>query len=116
MRDRARAPARGQGKRDFVGESSNEEVNDSTIVIQRAWELSELVQVLENLAVSIELRSAESMPTPDEVAGAAVVIVSGSLPQRAAHRHDGHGGRRRYAPPPSVETLNSSRPPTSQDR
>lgn len=78
VHDCTRAPARGQGKRDFVGESSNEQVNDRAIVIQRAGELSEFVQVLEDLAVPVELRSAASMPTPDEVAGAAVVVVSGT--------------------------------------
>jgi len=68
---------RGQGKRDFASESSNEQVNGRAIVIQRAGELSEFVQVLEALAVDVEIHDGARMPSPDEVAGAAVIVVSG---------------------------------------
>lgn len=69
---------REQGKRDFVSESSSEQVNDRAIVIQRAGELSEFVQVLETLAVPVEIHRGARMPTADQVAGASVVIVPGT--------------------------------------
>lgn len=60
-----------------MSESSNEQVNGRAIVIQRAGELSEFVQVLEALAVDVEIHDGARMPSPDEVSGAAVVVVSG---------------------------------------
>ncbi len=68
---------RGQGKRDFVSESSSEQVNNRAVVIQRAGELSEFVQLLEALAVRVDVHDGARMPTPDDVSGAAVVVVSG---------------------------------------
>jgi len=60
-----------------VSESSSEQVNSRAVVIQRAGELSEFVQVLEALAVRVEIHDGARMPTPDEISGAAVVVVSG---------------------------------------
>ena len=57
----------GQGKRDFVSESSSEQVSDRAIVIQRAGELSEFVQALATLAVPVEIHKGVRMPTADEL-------------------------------------------------
>lgn len=60
-----------------MSESSNEKVNDRAIVIQRNGELNEFVSLIDELAVPSEIFS-EAMPTAEQVAGGAVVIVPGS--------------------------------------
>lgn len=61
-----------------MSQSSKEKVKLRAVVIQRAGELSEIVQMLERLAVPVDIQDGASMPQPDEVSGAAVVIVTGS--------------------------------------
>ena len=59
-----------------MSESSNQQVNDRTIVIQRGFELSEFNALLAKLGVATGICS-EALPTAEQLCGAAVVVIPG---------------------------------------
>lgn len=66
-----------QGKRDFVSQSSSKPVDPKAIVVQSGNELDQFVQVLQELAVPVEISSKASLPSLEEAAGASVLVVPG---------------------------------------
>jgi len=65
-----------QGKRDFVTESSQEQLNTRAVLIQQSDELSEFAELLNEFGVSIDVRRGP-LPTADDLAGASIVVVPG---------------------------------------
>ena len=59
-----------------MSESSNQQVNDRAIVIQRGNELSEFVALLADLGVPTDVFSG-GLPTAEDLHGAAVVVIPG---------------------------------------
>ena len=59
-----------------MSESSNQQVNDRAIVIQRGNELSEFKDLLTKLGVPTEIYSG-ALPTAEQLRGAAVVVIPG---------------------------------------
>lgn len=61
-----------------MSESSNDQTKGRAIVIQRGSELAEFVQGLEELSIPVEVHADPALPSLQDVAGAAVVVVSGT--------------------------------------
>ncbi len=59
-----------------MSESSNRQVNDRAIVIQRGFELSEFNALLAKLGVPTKICSG-ALPTAEQLCGAAVVVIPG---------------------------------------
>ena len=71
-----RRPCSEQGKRDFVSQSTPEPAEDRVVLFQNRGELSEFAHLLSELAVAVEERSGR-LPTPTDLEGARLVVVSG---------------------------------------